>query len=541
MDIGVHVLGSVTSHENESLGLKELRGTKQDRSGFNGEDCLQRSLKLARTTTSREEEENLSSYCKTMSFQQGIPLMRSASPLSSDSRRQEQMLSFSDKPEAPDFSKYVGLDNSSNNKSSPSPFLHQIPSPSYFRSSGGYGSGGMMMNMSMQGNFTGVKGPFTLTQWAELEQQALIYKYITANVPVPSSLLISIKKSFYPYGSLPPSSFGWGTFHLGFAGGNMDPEPGRCRRTDGKKWRCSRDAVPDQKYCERHINRGRHRSRKPVEVQSGQNQTAAAASKAVATPQQTVVTGNTNRSNARASSNRSLAIGGQCFNPSTDSLPNNRVRNPQGVSIYPSTVSLQPKESPIIQQKHRNNNNNNNNPFEFGHISSDSLLNPNSAKTYGSSYLDFSSNQDKHSVNHNHNSWPEELKSDWTQLSMSIPIASSSPSSTHNNNNNAQDKTTLSPLRLSRELDLSIQTEETALEPAVKKVNTWIPISWGNSLGGPLGEVLNSTTNSPTLGSSPTGVLQKSTFCSLSNNSSVSSPIAENNNRNNGDYFHYTT
>jgi hypothetical protein len=58
---------------------------------------------------------------------------------------------------------------------------------------------------------------------------------------------------------------GWGSFHLGFSG-NADPEPGRCRRTDGKKWRCSRDAVADQKYCERHINRGRHRSRKPVEV-----------------------------------------------------------------------------------------------------------------------------------------------------------------------------------------------------------------------------------------------------------------------------------
>lgn len=61
---------------------------------------------------------------------------------------------------------------------------------------------------------------------------------------------------------------GWGSFHLGFAG-STDPEPGRCRRTDGKKWRCSRDAVPDQKYCERHINRGRHRSRKPVEGQTG--------------------------------------------------------------------------------------------------------------------------------------------------------------------------------------------------------------------------------------------------------------------------------
>lgn len=113
---------------------------------------------------------------------------------------------------------------------------------------------------------------------------------------------------------------GWGAFHLGFVGGNMDPEPGRCRRTDGKKWRCSRDAVPDQKYCERHINRGRHRSRKPVEVQS-----APAASKAVPTPLQSVVAGSSNRSNARAlSKNRSQASGGQYINPSTDSLPNNR-------------------------------------------------------------------------------------------------------------------------------------------------------------------------------------------------------------------------
>lgn len=47
--------------------------------------------------------------------------------------------------------------------------------------------------------------------------------------------------------------------------GSMDPEPGRCRRTDGKKWRCSRDVVGGHKYCERHIHRGRNRSRKPVE------------------------------------------------------------------------------------------------------------------------------------------------------------------------------------------------------------------------------------------------------------------------------------
>jgi len=71
----------------------------------------------------------------------------------------------------------------------------------------GYGLGGMMNTSNMHGNLlTGVKGPFSLTQWAELEQQALIYKYITANVPVPSSLLLSLKKSFFPYGSLPPNS-----------------------------------------------------------------------------------------------------------------------------------------------------------------------------------------------------------------------------------------------------------------------------------------------------------------------------------------------
>jgi hypothetical protein len=44
-----------------------------------------------------------------------------------------------------------------------------------------------------------------------------------------------------------------------------DPEPGRCRRTDGKKWRCSREAHGDSKYCEKHIHRGKNRSRKPVE------------------------------------------------------------------------------------------------------------------------------------------------------------------------------------------------------------------------------------------------------------------------------------
>lgn len=39
----------------------------------------------------------------------------------------------------------------------------------------------------------------------------------------------------------------------------MEAEPQRCRRTDGKKWQCRRDALPDQKYCEAHMHRGAKR------------------------------------------------------------------------------------------------------------------------------------------------------------------------------------------------------------------------------------------------------------------------------------------
>jgi len=60
-------------------------------------------------------------------------------------------------------------------------------------------------------------------------------------------------------------SVGWNYLQMGL-GRKIDPEPGRCRRTDGKKWRCSKEAYPDSKYCERHMHRGKNRSRKPVEV-----------------------------------------------------------------------------------------------------------------------------------------------------------------------------------------------------------------------------------------------------------------------------------
>lgn len=70
---------------------------------------------------------------------------------------------------------------------------------------------------------------------------------------------------------------GWGCFQMGFGKKVEDPEPWRCRRTDGKKWRCSKEAFPDSKYCERHMHRGKNRSRKPVEISIAATSTPAAA------------------------------------------------------------------------------------------------------------------------------------------------------------------------------------------------------------------------------------------------------------------------
>ncbi|XP_073311810.1 growth-regulating factor 4-like [Primulina huaijiensis] len=114
--------------------------------------------------------------------------------------------------------------------------------------------------------YGGYRPPFTTMQLQELEHQAMIYKYLVAGLQIPPNLVMPIRRSF--------ESISASLFHhpsLGYCsyyGKKFDPEPGRCRRTDGKKWRCSKDAHPDSKYCERHMHRGRNRSRKPVECQS---------------------------------------------------------------------------------------------------------------------------------------------------------------------------------------------------------------------------------------------------------------------------------
>nr|GMC79569.1 growth-regulating factor 3-like [Ipomoea batatas] len=128
---------------------------------------------------------------------------------------------------------------------------------------------------------------FSLGQWQELELQALIFRHIIAGAPVPPELLHLVKKSLFNSASpyyFPHPLHHYPHYHqaaaplmqAGYWGrAAMDPEPGRCRRTDGKKWRCSRDVVAGQKYCERHMHRGRNRSRKPVEIPTPTPPTAA--------------------------------------------------------------------------------------------------------------------------------------------------------------------------------------------------------------------------------------------------------------------------
>uniref|UniRef100_A0A7N1A4L1 Growth-regulating factor n=1 Tax=Kalanchoe fedtschenkoi TaxID=63787 RepID=A0A7N1A4L1_KALFE len=126
-------------------------------------------------------------------------------------------------------------------------------------------------------------GQFSSAQWQELELQAVIFRYMLAGASVPAELLQPIKNSLlnsssfflhHPlqhYSNYQPAAT-VALLQSGYWGrAGMDPEPGRCRRTDGKKWRCSRDVAPGHKYCDRHMNRGRmnrsrNRSRKPVEL-----------------------------------------------------------------------------------------------------------------------------------------------------------------------------------------------------------------------------------------------------------------------------------
>ncbi|KAL6568945.1 hypothetical protein OROHE_003686 [Orobanche hederae] len=129
-------------------------------------------------------------------------------------------------------------------------FLSRSFQNTAFRASGG--------SMSMSG-----KALFTESQWQELERQNMIHKYIMAAVPIPPQLLLPTSTALSSLSLCNTSGL-----DLRFPSSGSDPEPWRCKRTDGKKWRCSRDVAPDQKYCERHAHKSKPRSRKHVEVSS---------------------------------------------------------------------------------------------------------------------------------------------------------------------------------------------------------------------------------------------------------------------------------
>ncbi|KAG6490361.1 growth-regulating factor 6-like [Zingiber officinale] len=331
-------------------------------------------------------------------------------------------------------------------------------------------------DVNANGVLARVKGPFTPSQWLELEHQALVYKYIVAKVPIPPNLLAPIQRSLvssgisrFSAGSFGSSAFGWGSFYLGCSG-NVDPEPGRCRRTDGKKWRCSRDAVADQKYCERHINRGRRRSRKHVEGQSDH----AAKAMPVASPSQSAspVSGSRPPSNIRASQSQTKTVKSAAGDPRPAPFDTMSLSKENTNDQVQDAANSEAMTSKSVSRKQ----------------SASSLSDINFLPTLKLDDMQSQSNPLRHFIDDwpktqsdgSTITWPEieDMRSERAQLSMSKPLASSEFSSFTAPN---RESDTDLPLSLSLEAD--------------QRRASWIPISWEISMGDPLGEALKNTNN----------------------------------------------
>ncbi|KAH9616168.1 hypothetical protein KSS87_011046 [Heliosperma pusillum] len=284
---------------------------------------------------------------------------------------------------------------------------------------------------------------------------------------------------------------GWGPFHFGFSN-STDPEPGRCRRTDGKKWRCSRDAVPDQKYCERHINRGRHRSRKPVEAHSGLSLTKPTATNTDTSAHLT--------NSVSVNPNYSTESHSAVSNPLSTSMVS---RNTGGLDFFSPTNSLNSRDSTFSIAT----------PFLDDHRSS--------------------------------TLWPKpQAEPERTQLSISIPAAPADYRSS--TSSPTGEKVTLSPLRLSQGIDPFQMGMGMGMGLGVGICQRKQSDSgWETCVGGPLGEVLKPTNNKSVTNaksslsglsllsaewevnqqmcSSPKGVFKRTAQGSLSNSSAGSS------------------
>lgn len=419
--------------------------------------------------------------------------------------------------------------------------------------------------------------PFTSAQWRELERQAMIYKYMMASVPVPPGLLNLIPTST----SRSPCMDGG--FNLRLAS-SSDPEPGRCRRTDGKKWRCSRDVAPNHKYCERHMHRGRPRSRKPVEVHTNtptptsnnnnnnneQIKRARHESNPFPTPDVAVAVSNpTSRKDGSSPHFLASSTTTQPYLESSLSLANFGVKSANFDSVAPlSSNNKEPRGLDWML---------NGDPISLGASDSEwqslihnkvGMTSESSCNTTEPQYLNsfalYSSGMDQH--NRRHPLFLNPLVVPMENLQQEKPrgfIDAWSNSETGEGNANINKNTAASIGKLSlSSLDLSmgggavhedIGTIEMGLgnkhTDTKSSLSNWLnPAPWvASTPGGPLAEVLRrsstvtttneaaSTTSSPatthvesnsplgTMVSSPSGVLQK-TLASLSDSSSNSSP-----------------
>ncbi|KAM7259222.1 hypothetical protein ACFE04_014963 [Oxalis oulophora] len=121
---------------------------------------------------------------------------------------------------------------------------------------------------------------FTDIQREELQTQLLIHKHLEARVPVPHQLITPIwnhvansqhglnvpgfqcqphNHNSTVMSNKPDMQQEYGDVH------DYDkyPEPGRCRKTDGRHWRCPYEAIDGHNYCATHVRAGKQsRSKK---------------------------------------------------------------------------------------------------------------------------------------------------------------------------------------------------------------------------------------------------------------------------------------
>ncbi|XP_038684782.1 growth-regulating factor 7-like [Tripterygium wilfordii] len=353
---------------------------------------------------------------------------------------------------------------------------------------------------------------FTNAQLMELERQAMIYKYMVASIPVPPQLLFPIT---YSDPSPPYSSCG---LNRRLSNGT-DLEPGRCRRTDGKKWRCSRDVAPDQKYCERHMHRGRPRSRKHVELQANKK-TRYSSNLSV-----------NSTSTSGSSASQFVGAVSEAF-PQTPLLTDKTSDKAPNFNDYRSLDWMIIKDSTSDRQWLHNTN--------IGAHTNISLLNQ--APLDLNMYTDFSVSEDHHqkinNYDHHHHLFPGVESSLERGLAESpgdfIDAWSEGPNKNNSISSNGNFSLS-SSLTLSMAAHNSMNDEMGQILMGLGLIESGQgqPTSWvASTPRGPLAEVLrpsiiagNGDSSSPqaTSVSSPSGVIQR-TIASLSDSSGSSSP-----------------